>query len=85
MERIIRLNAVETSSQGGNFAMKVYNIHLQNHLTPEKVLINGGAVSIAAVTPIKNTHKLSPQKMGSESTGLRRTGARHHVSAICSD
>jgi hypothetical protein len=79
MERIIRLNAVETSSQGGNFGMKVYNLRLQNHLTPEKVSINGSAVCIADVTAIKNTHKLSPQNMGSESTGLWR------VSAICSD
>jgi hypothetical protein len=75
MERSIRLNAVETSSQGGNFGMKLYNLHLQNHLTPEKVSINCSAVSIAAATVIINTHKLSPQKMGRGSTELGRTGA----------
>ncbi len=37
MERIIRLNAVETSTQGGSSRMKHYELHPQNNRAPEKV------------------------------------------------
>lgn len=39
MERIIRLNAVETLSQGGSSRMKRYDLHPQNNLAPENVSI----------------------------------------------
>ncbi|MBD2357405.1 hypothetical protein H6G41_22765 [Tolypothrix sp. FACHB-123] len=55
MERIIRLNAVETSSQGGNFGMKLYDFHPQNHLTPKKVSVDSSVVYIAAATVLETS------------------------------
>ncbi|MBD2204861.1 hypothetical protein H6G33_04640 [Calothrix sp. FACHB-1219] len=53
MERIIRLNAVETSNQGENLGMKRYDFHPQKYLTPQKVStlsINCSSVAIATPT-----------------------------------
>ncbi|BAY11197.1 hypothetical protein [Calothrix sp. NIES-2098] len=53
MERIIKLNAVENSSQGSSYRMKFDEFMSQNHLAPEKVLICGSAVAVTTVTVLQ--------------------------------
>lgn len=50
MERIIKLNAVETASQRSSYRMKVDYLHPYYDPTPEKISIYHSALSITRAT-----------------------------------
>ncbi|MDZ7961747.1 MAG: hypothetical protein RMY34_28375 [Aulosira sp. DedQUE10] len=50
MERIIRLNAVETSTQRSSYRMKLDYLHPYYDPSPEKISIHCSAVTIARAT-----------------------------------
>ncbi|OUL34222.1 hypothetical protein BV375_05070 [Nostoc sp. 106C] len=66
MERIIRLNAVETSSQRSSSKMKLYNLHPQYHLAPEKVSIYDSAVSLTTATVPETATNYHHRRCGGE-------------------